>query len=56
MPQTREHVDIMSQLGVEKSIVVLNKCDLVDDEWREMVKEEIKEELVGFKYLKKPIL
>lgn len=47
MPQTREHVDIMSQLGVEKSIVVLNKCDLVDDEWKELVKEEIKEELIG---------
>lgn len=47
MPQTREHVDIMTQLGVEKSIVVLNKCDLVEDEWREMVKEEIKEELIG---------
>ncbi|MPL97934.1 Selenocysteine-specific elongation factor [bioreactor metagenome] len=47
MPQTREHVDIMSQLGVDKSIVVLNKCDLVDDEWRELVKEEIKEELIG---------
>jgi len=47
MPQTREHVDIMSQLGVDKSIVVLNKCDLVDDEWKELVKEEIKEELIG---------
>lgn len=47
MPQTREHVDIMSQLGVDKSIVVLNKCDLVDDEWKELVKEEIKEELKG---------
>lgn len=47
MPQTREHVDIMSQLGVEKSIVVLNKCDLVDEEWREMMKEEIKEDLIG---------
>ena len=47
MPQTREHVDIMTQLGVEKSIVVLNKCDLVDDEWKELVKEEIKEELIG---------
>ena len=47
MPQTREHVDIMSQLGVQKSIVVLNKCDLVDDEWKELVKEEIKEELIG---------
>ena len=47
MPQTREHVDIMSQLGVNKSIVVLNKCDLVDYEWKELVKEEIKEELKG---------
>ncbi len=47
MPQTREHVDIMTQLGIDKSIVVLNKCDLVDDEWKELVKEEIKEELVG---------
>ena len=56
MPQTREHVDIMSQLGVEKSIVVLNKCDLVDDEWREMVKEEIKEELVGSVFEKANII
>lgn len=47
MPQTREHVDIMTQLGVDKSIVVLNKCDLVDEEWKELVKEEIKEELIG---------
>ncbi|WP_455539516.1 selenocysteine-specific translation elongation factor [Terrisporobacter sp.] len=56
MPQTREHVDIMSQLGVQKSIVVLNKCDLVDDEWREMVKEEIKEELVGSVFEKANII
>ena len=47
MPQTREHVDIMTQLGIEKTIVVLNKCDLVDDEWKDLVKEEIKEELKG---------
>ena len=56
MPQTREHVDIMSQLGVEKSIVVLNKCDLVDDEWREMVKEEVKEELIGSVFEKANII
>ena len=56
MPQTREHVDIMSQLGVDKSIVVLNKCDLVDDEWKELVKEEIKEELVGSVFEKANII
>lgn len=47
MPQTREHMDILSLLGIEKSIIVLNKCDLVDDEWLELVEEEVREELAG---------
>ena len=47
MPQTREHMDILQLLGIEKSIIVLNKCDLVDAEWLELVEEEVKEELAG---------
>ena len=47
MPQTKEHVDILGLLGIEKSIIVLNKCDLVDEEWLELVEEEVKEELAG---------
>lgn len=47
MPQTREHMDILGLLGIKKSILVLNKCDLVDEEWLELVEEEIKEELKG---------
>lgn len=47
MPQTREHMDILGLLGVEKSIIVLNKCDLVDEDWLELVEEEIREELEG---------
>lgn len=47
MPQTREHMDILGLLGIEKSIIVLNKCDLVDEEWIELVEEEVKEELEG---------
>lgn len=47
MPQTREHMDILGLLGIEKSIIVLNKCDLVDEEWIELVEEEIREELDG---------
>ena len=47
MPQTREHMDILGLLGIEKSILVINKCDLVDEEWLELVEEEIKEELEG---------
>ena len=52
MPQTREHLDILRLLGVENYIVVLNKCDLVDQEWIEFLKEEIAEELE--KNLKQP--
>ncbi len=47
MPQTREHMDILHLLGIEKSIIVLNKCDLVDEEWMELVEEEVREELEG---------
>ena len=47
MPQTRDHVDILHLLGIEKSIIVLNKCDLVDEEWLELVEEEVREELAG---------
>ena len=47
MPQTREHMDILGQLGIEKSILVLNKVDLVDEEWLELVEEEIRDELDG---------
>ncbi|MFI3172309.1 MAG: selenocysteine-specific translation elongation factor [Eubacteriales bacterium] len=47
MPQTREHMDILTQLGMKKSIIVLNKCDLVEEDWLELVEEEIREELAG---------
>lgn len=47
MPQTREHMDILGLLGIKKSILVINKYDLVDEEWLELVEEEIQEELEG---------
>lgn len=56
MPQTREHMDILQILGIEKSILVLNKCDLVDEEWIELVEEEIQEELKGTFLEKAPIV
>jgi len=43
MPQTREHLDILRLLGVEKGIVALTKCDLVDDEMLELIESEIEE-------------
>lgn len=56
MPQTKEHVDILNLLGIEKSIIVLNKCDLVDEEWLELVEEEVKEELEGTFLAQAPVV
>ena len=47
MPQTKEHLDILGLLGIEKTILVLNKCDTVDEEWLSMMEEDVKEELKG---------
>ncbi|MGB3368306.1 MAG: selenocysteine-specific translation elongation factor [Acidaminobacteraceae bacterium] len=47
MPQTEEHIDILTLLGIEKGIVVMTKCDLVDDDWKMMISEDIKEKLKG---------
>lgn len=47
MPQTREHVDILTLLGVTRGIVIINKMDLVDAEWLELIQEEVREGLKG---------
>ncbi len=47
MPQTREHIDILSELGIKNGMIVLNKCDLVDTDWLELTEQEIREELKG---------
>lgn len=43
MPQTIEHLDILNYLDVKKGIIVLTKCDLVDEEFIELVKDDIRE-------------
>ena len=47
MPQTKEHLEILSLLNVKKGIVVLTKKDMVDEEWLEMITEDVKEKLKG---------
>lgn len=43
MPQTQEHLDILSILEVKKGMIVLTKTDLVEKDWLDLVKEEIRE-------------
>ncbi len=41
MPQTREHLEICRLLGIRHGFVALTKCDLVDQDWLELVTEDI---------------
>ncbi|KGK89405.1 translation elongation factor [Desulfosporosinus sp. HMP52] len=45
MPQTQEHIDILTLLGIPRGIVVINKADLVDNEWLDLMDEEIHNKL-----------
>ena len=47
MPQTREHLDILEVLGVTDGVVAVTKVDLVDEEWLQMVLEDVSLELEG---------
>jgi elongation factor Tu len=51
MPQTREHILLMRQVGVPYIVVFLNKCDMVDDEeLLELVEMEIRELLNQYEF------
>ncbi|MBV9269652.1 MAG: elongation factor Tu [Candidatus Eremiobacteraeota bacterium] len=51
MPQTREHILLMKQVGVPKIVVFLNKVDMVDDEeLLELVEMEVRELLSQYEF------
>jgi selenocysteine-specific elongation factor len=47
MPQTREHLEICQLLNLQRGIVVLTKIDLVDTDWIELVKEDLRQLFKG---------
>ena len=56
MPQTKEHIDILALLGIENYIIVMTKIDLVEEEYRELVKEDIREFTKGSALENAPII
>ncbi len=51
MPQTREHILLMRQVGVPYVVVFLNKVDMVDDpELLELVEMEVRELLSSYQF------
>lgn len=55
MPQTREHFEILNLLDIHRGLIVMTKCDLVDEEMQELVEMDIQELVSGTVYEDFPI-
>ena len=42
MPQTREHLAILTLLGIKGGVVAITKTDLVDEEWLDLVRDDLR--------------
>ncbi|MEX0774180.1 MAG: selenocysteine-specific translation elongation factor [Phycisphaeraceae bacterium] len=47
MPQTREHLDVLTLMGARQGLIALTKIDLVDAEMRELATAELRDFLKG---------
>ncbi len=56
MPQTREHLAILTLLGVTAGVIALTKADLVDDELRELVADDVRAAVAGSALADAPIV
>lgn len=56
MPQTIEHANFLTLLGVEDFIIVLTKSDLVEDEMLDLLEEDIREKFKGTVIEKAPLI
>lgn len=45
MPQTHEHLSILEFLSLKMGVVAITKCDLVDEEWLELVEDDVRTKL-----------
>ncbi len=56
MPQTREHLHILGLLGIKNGIVAITKIDRVDEEFIDLVKDDIFDELKGTVFEQSPFV
>ncbi len=50
MPQTEDHFRVLSLLGIERIVTVLNKIDMADEEMIDYVTAEVQDRLSGSRY------
>ena len=43
MPQTREHLGILSLLGIPRGVIAITKCDLAEEDFIELVEEDVRD-------------
>ncbi len=56
MPQTTEHFEILKALGIDDGIIAVTKTDMVDEEWLEMLLEEVDDYFKGSFLEGKPVI
>jgi selenocysteine-specific elongation factor len=56
MPQTREHLEICSLLGIRTGLVALTKTDMVEEDWLDLVRDEVTTYLSGSFLAEAPII
>ena len=47
MPQTREHLAILQLLQIRHGVIVVTKCDRVEQVWIELIEDDIRKLVVG---------
>ncbi|PSL51316.1 selenocysteine-specific elongation factor [Salsuginibacillus halophilus] len=56
MPQTKEHMDILTLLGIEHAVIALTKADQVEEELLDLVKDDVGETVTGTAFANAPIV
>ena len=56
MPQTREHLAVLSLLGIHRGVVALTKSDLVEPDWLALVEEDVRAALAHSPLRDAPII
>jgi len=56
MPQTIEHLGILRLLGIQNGLVVITKTDMVDEDWVEMIKDDVATHVKGTFLEGKPVV
>lgn len=47
MPQSEEHFQIVRLLGIERGLIVINKCDLAEPDWLDLLEEDVRDKVKG---------